>query len=100
MNTPTDPLPEPWEWYNYQEEAWAAYNSARRSYLAWTFQPVVGRSRMRMGGYEQLDKTNWVVKSQYNKEEEGAYDAVFATREEATRYISARAMLGTFEEPK
>lgn len=98
MNKPTDPLPEPWEWHNYTEEGWAAYSNGE--YLAWTFQPVVGKSKMPMEDYEQFKSTDWIVKSQHNKSKDGAYDAVFPTREEATRYISARALLGTFEEPK
>jgi len=98
MNAPTDPLPEPLYWYEYTPTGWGAKaNGKDFTYAAWTFNPRMVNVEWAVEGYGEEQPDLWVVRSRVTSGIDGAFDAVFPTREEATRYISVRAMLGTFE---
>ncbi len=95
MNAPTDPLPEPWVWHNYSKENWGAIHANR--FLAWTFNPRQSGINWRVEENGELSPDVWIVRSSTSPIGTDTHEAVFPTRDEATHYISVRAMLGTFE---
>ena len=99
MNTPTDPLPEPWEWYNYNSDCWGIAGHPKedgtRAYLAWTFNPGLKGHQNGFGDVPEGTDV-WLVRS--NNQIGETYEAKFATLQEATHYMAMRAMLGTWPE--
>ncbi len=99
MSVPTDPLPEGLYWHNYVYQNWGARRIEKKEdeheyYAAWTFNP-------RLCGFDWPCKESkdaspdlWIVRGVGATDNE--YSAAFPTLEEATRYISVRAMLGTW----
>jgi hypothetical protein len=101
---PTDPLPEPCFWYEYAPTGWGVRlvrADGSNEYQAWTFNPSLFDVEWPVEGYEGDKPDVWVVRGRGASAIGNRYcDAVFPTRDEATHYISVRAMLNTFDMEK